>query len=97
MPRHQTLHKEIKSAIRLLRGHTAVKKVVIGRYENCRHRYPPGALKILRKTDTGFKLAGYDGSGVYDFFVYLKKLEEPPAEPKAFVLQVETYIKNISK
>lgn len=73
MPRHQTLHKEIKGNILKLRNHHQVKKVVIGPYENCRHRYSPGAIVWQRDITSGFKLNGYDGSGIYTFYLYLKE------------------------
>lgn len=76
MPRHQTLHKEIKANILKLRSYPLVKKVVIGPYENCRHRYTPGNILCQRDTENGFKLNGYDGSGVYCFYLYLNNKDD---------------------
>lgn len=76
MARHQTLHKEIKLQVLKLRSHASVKRVAIGPYENCRHRYTPGTIQIQMETQSGFKLNGYDGSGVYCFYLYLESEAE---------------------
>lgn len=70
MVRHQTLHKKIKPNVNKLRAHHLIKKIIIGPYENCRHKYSPGKIKIQKTTTNGFKLNGYDGSGVYCLFLY---------------------------
>ncbi len=92
MAKHQTLRKEVKVGVKLLRGHDEVKKIIIGRYENCRHRYAPGAFKTMSKTKSGFKLKAFDGSGVHDLHVYLKT----PLSAAARTL-VEAYIKHVSR
>lgn len=89
MPKHQTLHKEIKPQVNKLKSHPLTKKIVIGPYENCRHHYKPGTIKIQSATNNGFKLNGYDGSGVYCLFLYFVKGVTNDEKKN-----VEEYIKN---
>ena len=76
--RHQTIHKELKNPIRNMRKMNGVKKIIVGPYSNCRHKYTPGTLSFKNNTNNGFKMFGYDGSGVMTFYVYtdLKKRED---------------------
>jgi hypothetical protein len=74
MPRHQTLHKEVKHKVKKLRKHQNVKKVVIGPFNNCRHRYKPGKILIKQETDNGFKVFAYDGSGIFTLYVYVEPI-----------------------
>jgi len=74
--KHQTIHKELKHCIKQLRNHEYVKKVIVGRYENCRHKYPTGTLLVKGIIDNGLKIFGYDGSGVHNFYVYVEPLSE---------------------
>jgi hypothetical protein len=76
MPNHQTLHKEIKANFLKLYKHSKVKKIVIGPYENCRHRYSPGSIVWQKDTVNGFRLKGYDGSGIYRFYLYLNNKDD---------------------
>ena len=87
MPRHQTLHKGIKKTIVKLRAHKLIKRVTIGPYENCRHKYSIGTIKIQRPTTSGLKLNGYDGSGVYVFYLYFVNaiLELEKEEVKTYI------------
>ncbi len=72
MARHQTLFKEIKVNVKKIRKHPAIKKIIVGPYENCRHSYSPGTILIKAEISNGFKLFGYDGSGVVVLYAYLK-------------------------
>lgn len=72
--KHQTLHKEIKIKVSVLRKHENVSKVVVGPYSNCRHRYKPGTILVKGKVNNGLKVFGYDGSGVHTLYVYVKPL-----------------------
>ena len=74
--KHQTVGKDLKRVIEKIRNHSSVKKVVIGRYENCRHHYSPGSVKIQSDIENGFKMFGYDGSGQQEFYVYVDSLEK---------------------
>ncbi len=89
MPRHQTLFKEVKVGVKKILKQESVKKIIVGPYENCRHAYPPGTILIKQATTTGFKLAGYDGSGVVTLYLYLK--EEKNRE------KVELYLNKFTK
>ena len=71
MPRHQTLHKEVKPNVNKLRRHPYVKKVVIGPYNNCRYKFKPGKIIIKQVTSNGFKVFAYDGSGIFTLYVYV--------------------------
>lgn len=75
MPKHQTLHKEVKINVNRLRAHKFIKRISIGPYENCRHKYRPGVLKFQRETSSGWKINGYDGSGIYTLYIYLEQPE----------------------
>ena len=74
MPRHQTLHKEVKPNVNKLRKHANVKKVVIGPYNNCRHKFKPGKIHIKQETSNGFKVFAYDGSGIFTLYVYVEDI-----------------------
>ncbi len=76
MPRHQTIFKEVKVKIKLILKNSKIKKIVVGPYENCRHKYKPGTILVKGETANGFKLSGYDGSGVMRFYLYLKDIAD---------------------
>jgi hypothetical protein len=70
---HQSIHKELKKKIEKLRKKA---KVSVGPYSNCRHKFSPGAIIIKNDTSSGFKIFGYDGSGVMTFYVYTNESQE---------------------
>ena len=69
--KHKTIPKELKPHVAWLRSLELVTKVVCGRVENCRTKYPCGYLALRGDEPVGFKVRGYFGSGVMDFYVYL--------------------------
>lgn len=67
--RHKSLDKDLKRSIRWLENIQAVKKIVIGISEACRHKYAPGHLRFKLDVDGGIKINGYSGNGVVDLFI----------------------------
>ena len=76
MSNHQTLHKGIKKPVKLLEKQEYVKKVVIGPYHNCRHKYSPGMILYKSDIKNGIKVFGYDGSGVFTLYVYIDPFDK---------------------
>ncbi len=67
--KHQSLSKGLKRSVGWLENRPGVRKVVLGLSEACRHRRPPGTLKVRRATDAGLHLNGYSGTGVVKLFL----------------------------
>ena len=74
--KHQTIPRELKPHIEWLRSFSDVTKVVCGRIENCRTAFPAGYLTFNRDEPVGFKVRGYYGAGVMDFYVYIPSIEK---------------------
>ena len=73
---HKSLDKELNLSVKWLESFECVTKVVLGLTENCRHKFPPGHLKIQMNKDGGMKLKGYSGNGVVDIFVKVDPIEK---------------------
>ena len=67
--RHKSLCKDLKVTVGWLENRPGVRKIVLGMSEACRHRRPPGSLKVRRATDAGLHLNGYSGNGVMKLFL----------------------------
>lgn len=67
--RHQTLDKHVKRSVTWIESIPAVKKVVLGFSESCRHRYPPGHIRFKTDVNGGIKVNSYSGNGVTDIFI----------------------------
>ena len=67
--RHKSLSKNLRVSVGWLENRPGVRKVVLGLSEACRHRRPPGSLKVRRATDAGLHLNGYSGNGVVKIFL----------------------------
>ena len=67
--RHKSLGKILNKQISWLEGFDEVKKVVLGRTENCRHSFQTGYLKVQQDCDGGFYLKAFSGNGVVDIFI----------------------------
>ena len=67
--RHKSAGGDLDRSIRWLESLAEVKKVILGFSNSCRHKYPPGHIKIRLDVDGGFKANGYSGNGVVDLFI----------------------------
>ena len=67
--KHRSATSDLDLSLKWLESVDSVKKVVLGKTENCRHRYPPGHLRFKHESEGGFKINGYSGNGVIDIFV----------------------------
>ena len=67
--RHTSLSKGLKASVGWLEDRPGVRKVILGLSEACRHKRPPGTLKVRRATDAGLHLNGYSGNGVVKMFL----------------------------
>jgi hypothetical protein len=64
-----SLGKILNKQVAWLEGFEAVKKVVLGRTENCRHAFKSGHLKVQHDCDGGFIIKAFSGNGVVDIFI----------------------------
>ncbi len=80
--RHKTLDKHVKRNILWLETYGAVKKVVLGFSECCRHRYPPGHIRFKMNVRGGIKVNAYSGNGVTDIFIRIDPISERDAIKK---------------
>ena len=67
--RHTSLSKNLRTSVGWLENRPGVRKVVLGLAEACRHRRPPGTLRVRRATDAGLHLNAYSGNGVLKVFL----------------------------
>lgn len=74
--KHTSLDKMLKLNINWLEAHLAVKKVILGFSECCRHKYRPGAIKFKTDVEGGIKVNGYSGKGVTDIFILISPIAE---------------------
>lgn len=73
--KHTSISKDLKQSIEWLDRSDYVTKIVLGQAESCRHRYPPGHLKVLRDEDGGLSVKGYSGNGVINLFIRVNPIE----------------------
>ena len=73
--KHTSLDKDLKRSVKWLETITGVKKIVIGISEACRHKYPPGYIRVQRVVDAGLKANGYSGKGVTTLFIQVEPIE----------------------
>ncbi len=71
--KHKSVPKELKKNITWLENQGC--KIVIGISECARHKYSPGAIKLARETDAGFKAIAYSGNGIMNIFIVTKNNE----------------------
>jgi len=76
--RHKSASPDLNRSIRWLESLGAIKKVVLGFTECCRHKYAPGHLRYQMDVSGGLRVIGYSGNGVTDLFLRVepKDLEE---------------------
>ncbi|MEB3314719.1 MAG: hypothetical protein VKK32_00695 [Candidatus Melainabacteria bacterium] len=72
--KHKTVPRELKKNINWLENKLGVK-IVLGISECARHKYPPGHIRLVKKTGAGFRARGYSGNGVIDFFIVCRDEE----------------------
>lgn len=66
----------LKKAVNELLKQDGVKKVVLGSYHPCKHRYPSGSLKHREDIRTGIRVNGYYGRGIQDIIVVISPIEK---------------------
>jgi len=74
--RHTSVDKHLKSHILWIEDIPAVKKVVLGISEACRHKYPPGYIRFKMEVEGGIKVSGYSGKGVVDIFIKIDPISK---------------------
>lgn len=71
--KHQSVPKELKQSVDWIERQGA--KVILGLCDCARHKFAPGHIKLMGRTDAGFKANGYSGNGVMKFFIRCKDPE----------------------
>ncbi len=74
--RHTSIDKHLKNNILWIEKLPGVQKVVLGISEACRHKYPPGFIRIKNDVEAGFKMVAYSGKGVTNIFVRVDPISE---------------------
>ena len=72
--RHTSLDKQLKQNVLWLESQDGVSKVVLGISNCCRHKYPPGHIKVRSLVSGGIKVNGYSGKGITDMFIRVSPL-----------------------
>ena len=70
LAKHQHLDHELIRSLRKIEKLEGVTKIVLGRKDNCRHKYTPGYLRCMQPIDGGLRLNGYSGRGVQSILVF---------------------------
>ena len=68
--KHKTVPKELKKSMNWIEAQGA--KLVLGVCECARHKFSPGHIRLVQKTDAGYKAIGYTGNGIMNFFIVQK-------------------------
>lgn len=68
--RHQSVCPTCKRVLSWLRRHDAVKKIVLGASNNCRHKFAPGTVRVQYEIDAGFKINVYGSNGITTGYLY---------------------------
>jgi hypothetical protein len=76
MSKHKSLDKNVKQNIDWIKMQPYVTKIVIGISESCRHKYPPGHIRIRMDVEGGIKVNAYSGNGVTDIFIKIEPISE---------------------
>lgn len=76
--RHTSLDKALKNNILWIEYLNEVSKVVLGITDSCRHKFPPGHIKIRHEVEGGIKVNGYSGNGVMDIFIRIQNATNIP-------------------
>jgi hypothetical protein len=74
--RHKSMDKDTKRSVKWLLGQPYVKKVVLGVYANCRHRYSDGHLEVKRELPVGLQVVAYGADGLTKLTVSVEPLEK---------------------
>jgi hypothetical protein len=76
MGRHKSLDKHVKQSMNWVKKLDNVTKIVIGISKCCRHKYPPGNIRVRIDVDAGIKVNAYSGNGVTDIFIKIDPITE---------------------
>lgn len=68
--RHKTVYQGAKRDFAWLEALPFVSKVIIGRTENCSHKYVEGTIRATADVPAGVKCKVYSTVGVTDVVVY---------------------------
>lgn len=71
--KHKSVPKELKKSMNWIEAQGA--KLVLGLCECARHKFSPGHIRLVRRSEAGFKAIGYTGNGIMNFFIVCKNLE----------------------
>jgi hypothetical protein len=74
--RHTSLCSSSDRTIKRLESSPFITKIILGKSENCRHKYSPGTLKIQREENAGFKVNCYGGNGVTTIYIYCDEIHK---------------------
>ncbi len=74
--RHKSLDKHVKRSVLWIESIPAVKKVVLGFSESCRHKYAPGHIRFKMNVRGGIKVNSYSGNGVTDIFIRIDPITD---------------------
>lgn len=72
--RHTTLDKHLKANVEWIENLEGVQKVVLGISEACRHKYPPGHIKIKMDMEGGITINCYSGKGITNAFIKINPI-----------------------
>ena len=72
--RHTSIDKSLKRTIKWLENEPCVTRIVLGLSEACRHKFPPGHIKVKMDVDAGIKLNAYSGKGITDIFIKIEPI-----------------------
>ena len=67
--KHQKADPAIRRAVERIEAIPSVRRVLLGRREACRHRFPRGAVVYLGDVPGGIRLRGYTDTGVRSIVV----------------------------
>ncbi len=71
--KHKTVPKELKKTMSWIEAQGA--KLVLGICECARHKFSPGHIRLVLRTDAGYKAIAYTGNGIMNFFIVCKTEE----------------------
>lgn len=71
--KHKSIPKELKKSMAWIEAQGA--KLVLGICECARHKFSPGHIRLVQRTDAGFKAIAYSGNGIMNFFIVCKNQE----------------------
>jgi hypothetical protein len=76
MGKHTSIPDGLRDAVEYLSGHDLVDRVILGRTEGSRNKYPKGSLKFQMGTRSGIKVNGYAPRSVTSIYVLIKPVDK---------------------